>query len=124
MRIIKNNKKFRQRLYWGDLDFNGLSFTDIDAFMNYFEKFLIFIESKEINKDLGYAQKKAFETIIDNLKIDSIYIIVWHNLEDCEKNILLKNCFVYKYYYKKKWFDGKMQNFEKFILKVLKKIGE
>ena len=122
MRLIKNEKKFRQRLYWGDLDFDGLSFTDIDAYMNYFEKILIFIEVKQSGKKLGFAQKRAFETIIKNLNIPSVYILAWHEDVAEDQNILLRDCFVREYFYKNRWVNGNKQYIEPFVKKIINSV--
>jgi len=118
MREIKNNALFRQRIFWGDLDFYGLTFTDIDACMNFFEKIIIFIEIKRNGKEIGYAQRRAFETICNNLKINSIFIIAWHNETNIQNNINLKDCVVYKYYYKKKWHIKSKNNLAEFLNKI------
>ena len=121
MREIRNRLLFRQRIFWGDMDFDGLSFTDIDAYMNYYDKILIFIELKKKGKDIGYAQKNAFTKMCDNLKIPSIFIIAWHDQKNNEEDVKLRLCIVYKYYYKKKWYETEDQNLSQFISKVINK---
>lgn len=120
MRLIKNNNLFRQRIFWGDMDFFGLTFTDIDACMNFFEKIIIFIEVKVFGKQLSYAQKKAFEAICNNLKIDSIFILANHKQKDYTQNISLKECTVNSYYYKKRWVQKDNINLADFLEKVTK----
>jgi len=120
MREIANKKLFMQRIYWGDLDFNGLTFTDIDAYMNYFEKVLIIVEMKKQGKSLGFAQKRAFETLCNNSKIDCVFIIAWHNEKNTESYVMMKDCIVESFLYKGKWnTDRKVKNLYTFIKSII-----
>lgn len=90
---------------WEKSQWGKKSFTDIDAMIEYKDKYYIFIEVKHTNGKLTTGQKILLERLVDsisNKKRKAIALVAKHSVRYPE-NIELTDCEVTDFYYKGVW---------------------
>ena len=71
--VISNERLARSLLLFEGMTFTkrNISPTDIDGFIEYDDRYLVFIEHKRGDKDLDFGQKKAYDRLIKKIDEDT-----------------------------------------------------
>ena len=106
---IQNRERARQIIDFHGLKIRNITPTDIDGFIEYQDKALIFLEFKYLDADLPYGQQLALVRLIDNIDKagkEAVLFVFEHNTTDCDKDVIAENAIVRSFYYKKRWYIG------------------
>lgn len=109
--LVKNNALFNQPLLFDGVQSDKIYPSDIDSFIELWNKYLILIEVKTKGKDITLGQNIAMTRIIQSWEADKnkigMVLHVYHSEYDSSKPIMLKDCIVNKVYTKGKWNNMK-----------------
>lgn len=95
--VYQNANRGRQLLRFDGFRYGSITPTDIDGVIDYHDFVWVLFEAKLAGKDVPRGQKLALERLIQNAKRarkHGIAMIVEHNVEDCTKDIILRDCMV------------------------------
>lgn len=109
MSLIRNTNQVKQSIDFTGIENGKIHPSDIDAVLEFDNKYLILFEVKRINNELPTGQRLLLERMCDNWGGKSIVLFVWHNFKDDTKDIPLIECSVEKYYFNKKWTKAKKE---------------
>lgn len=112
------------------IDFSGLkyktvSFTDIDALMEYKNRAYIIVEVKYLDKELPFGQQLAIERMVQDAARNgkhAIAIVAEHDVEDTQQSVYLQLCNIRCLYtsVEQKWRKPKYDlNVGKFVSEYL-----
>ncbi len=105
--LVKNQALFNQPLLFDGIQSDKIYPSDVDSFIELFNKYLIMIEVKVKGKDITLGQNIALSRICDSWEADKnktgMVLHVYHSEYDSSKPIMLKDCVVNKVYTKGKW---------------------
>jgi hypothetical protein len=104
---IQNRERARQIIDFHGLKIRNITPTDIDGFIEYQDKAMIFLEFKYLDADLPYGQRLALERLIDNIDKagkEAVLFVCEHNTTNCDKDVIAENAIVRSFYYKKRWY--------------------
>ena len=130
-KIINEDRARQLRDFTGLLWAGTITPSDIDGFIPYgFQglvefrnELFVFFELKYKDTNINDGQKKAYARVCDAIKdLPCYFLIARHEIEDPSKNIIVANCEVIEFRYKKEW--RKPQNkwtVKEFINKALEK---
>lgn len=122
MTLINDLNLIKQGIDFTGIENQKIHPTDIDALLEFDNKVLILMEVKYNGAKIPTGQRLVLERLCDNWDgKQAIVLKVEHNHEDKKTPIILKNCFMNKYYYKKKWRYSKKKNI--YLTEVLKVLG-
>ena len=123
---IQNRERARQIINFHGLRIRNITPTDIDGFIEYQDKAMIFLEFKYLDADLPYGQRIALERLVNNIDKsgkEAVLFVCEHNVQDCTKDVVAEKAIVRKFYYKKRWYNGlgktvkeKINSFLNFIM--------
>lgn len=77
--------------------------TDMDGLIEYHGKCYVIMEFKHRDKDIPYGQKLAYKRMTDDLEKSgkpTLFLICKHDVDDCNNDIIAKDCIVKTAYYK------------------------
>ena len=106
------------------IDFSGIKKgavhpTDIDAVLEFDNKFLVLIEVKTKGNELTTGQRLVLERMVNSWKSNdkkAIALFVSHNITDSSESVMLDKCDVEKYYTGNGWKDTKsLLNVKQFL---------
>lgn len=109
----ENPKRGRQLLRFDGMRYpDSITPTDIDAFIEFKNKILVFFEAKLKNKDVPYGQRLALERLVQNATQagkHAIAIICEHDVEDAQEDVFLKDLRVREVFHSEtqKWHPPK-----------------
>lgn len=106
---IQNRERARQIIDFHGLRIRNITPTDIDGFIEYQDKAMIFLEFKYLDADLPYGQQLALVRLIDNIDKagkEAVLFVCEHNITNCDKDVIAENAIVRSFYYKKRWYNG------------------
>lgn len=122
MTLINDLNLIKQGIDFTGIENQKIHPTDIDALLEFDNRVLILMEVKYNGAKIPTGQRLVLERLCDNWDgAESIVLKVEHNHEDKKKPIILKDCFINKYYYKNKWRYSKKKNI--YLTEVLKVLG-
>ena len=125
MSLINNKAKMSQVLDFTGLKSGACHPTDIDAVLEFDNKFLILIEVKTKNNNLTFGQRLVLERIVDAWNDGdkkAIALCVSHDVYDYNKSIMLDVCEVDLFYSGESWKKGNGKTNVKETLRGLAKI--
>jgi hypothetical protein len=102
---INNIERFNQKVDFSGLKFGTIMPSDIDAFIDFGNRYFIAIEFKCVGKDMPFGEELAFQRLVDNLEENgkpTIGIIATHSTETDEV-VDASNCDVLRWWGGKKW---------------------
>jgi len=103
---IRNVAKYKQLIsYEGMMRHRKITPTDIDGLIDYNGNAFIFLECKQIGKEIDVGQRMAYENLIDGLSEcgkPACCIHFVHN-KSPEEIIIAKDCEVVELYFKHQW---------------------
>lgn len=123
--VIQNRERKQQIIDFSGLRFGKITPTDIDGFIEYQDKAMIFLEYKFSDAALPYGQKLALQRLADNNQDagkDSVIFVCEHDVSDCKQDIIADKAVVREFYYNHKWYpdnkhtiNEKIDNFIDFV---------
>lgn len=99
--VYQNANRGRQLLRFDGFRYGSITPTDIDGVIDYHDFVWVLFEAKLTGKDVPRGQRLALERLIQNAKRarkHGIALIVEHGVEDCTRDIFLKDCMVREVY--------------------------
>jgi hypothetical protein len=104
--IIKNRDYKRHIIDYHGLRVGKITPTDIDGFIDFYNKAAVIMEFKYKGLGISQGQNLAIERLTDNLQfsgIECIAIYATHDIDDIDEDIQASECIVLKIRYKGKW---------------------
>lgn len=104
-KIQYRNRK-RQIIDFSGLRYGNITPTDIDGYLEYHDKAMIFIELKHNDAQVPYGQRLALERSVDNNAAagkKSVLFVCQHYVDDPDQDIIAANAIVKEVYYKGKY---------------------
>lgn len=98
-------ERAKQLMSFEGMQWDSMTPTDIDGFLDYRGKYFVYMEGKVVGKDLLRGQELALENATQShVKAGhkAIAIVFEHNTP-VEQDVIVKNCRVVRYYFKNEW---------------------
>lgn len=100
--MFANRKRAKQLIdFEGLINEGKLGASDVDAVIEYKNKLYILIELKGRNAPLPYGQRLFLTRFVDdmrNAKKPAMVLVAEHDVDDCDQDIVLKDCIVREYH--------------------------
>ena len=136
MSLIRSEGKMSQVIDFTGIKKGKVHPTDIDAVLEFDNKFLILIEVKTKGNNITTGQRILMERLVDSWSGEgkkAISLLVTHNVKNHNEPVMLSDCDVDMYYTLSGWKDTKsLINVKQLLnslanswdIKKLKNIGE
>lgn len=110
--LVKNLEKLNRPIIFDGLKSRTCSPTDFDSVMEFYNKYLIITEVKEIGVDITLGQQITTTRIIDawNSDKNKIGIIILTHHSSADSMVILANTTISKVYMNGKWIDLSKKN--------------
>jgi len=106
--VIQNRSRATQINNFKNLRYGNITPTDIDGFIDFGNRYFIYIEVKLLGNDLPYGQRLALERLCDATQrggVSSITYVVKHNVQNFNDDVDVGDLYVSEYRQDFKWHE-------------------